>query len=122
MIKTSYKELLSVERAFSDLMNTKIPAQNAIDLSRLFKRIQAEMSLFSEQREKICKKYGTLNEERGAYVFDDKNRVPFEKEFDELLDVEVDIDLPKLSIKITAGMEVSASLILATENFVEFTS
>lgn len=81
--------------AFNQLMEQDVSAKAAWNISKMSKQINEHIKEYEASRQKLLKKYGTLNED-GSYVLDSANNVVFkdgqgdlfQKELLELQDVD----------------------------------
>lgn len=116
-MKTNYKTIVEAAPALSKLSKLDIKAQEAVKLARLINKIEAELKPFEETRNKLLKKYGEeIENER--YKIKDENRSEFEKEFQDLLNSEVEIDAEKFTIK--SDVQISAASVIALSDVIEF--
>lgn len=118
MIKVTYNDILRASSSMKKLIERELPVKQAIALSRLIKKLNAEIEIFDGEQRKIVNKYAIVNQETG------EGRIPGSKQKDyndamtDLLGVSVEIDSEKIEID---GLEnIEASVILNTEPFVEF--
>ncbi len=92
-MKLILKEIIQNVDSLGKLLNKELPVKTAYRLGRLSKVLQSEFDQFNLTRNNLIKKYG--KEKDGQYQIDsdDKNSIEkFQKEIDELLTVEIDID------------------------------
>lgn len=92
-MKATLKEILQNVESLSKLLNKELPVKTAYRLGRLSKVLQSELDQFNLTRNNLIKKYG--KEKDGQYQIepDDKEALEkFNKEIEELLTVEINID------------------------------
>ena len=94
--------LVSSINVLSKLNNSTLSVKTSYKLAKNIKAIDKEIVLFNEERQKIINKYAIKNEkgenkiENGIVELADTES--FNKEYRELLDIEVDIKLEKINI------------------------
>lgn len=93
-MKLTLKELLQNVESLGKLLNKELPVKTAYRLGKLSKALQSELDQFNLTRNNLIKKYG--KEKDGQYQIDpdDKEALEkFNKEIEELLSVEINIDV-----------------------------
>lgn len=118
-MKTTYGKLLEAAPALRELTEKDLDVKAAISLSRLMKLCDSELKLFEEQRLRLCRKHGTLSEDKKNYIFSEDSKKKFSEEFSALILSEVNIPQGKISVK-PSGFKLKASTILACEDFIKF--
>ena len=94
--------LVSSINVLSKLNNSTLSVKTSYKLAKNIKAIDKEIVLFNEERQKIINKYAIKNEkgenkiENGIVELADTEN--FNKEYRELLDIEVDIKIEKINI------------------------
>lgn len=111
---TTINQILTARDTLSRLAEQSLPVKHSYCLAKLIKAVNNEMSLYDNERIKLCEKYGTLNQEQRQYDINDKES--FVRESTELLGQEVELDVKPIDI---TELELSAQDILNIEPFVE---
>lgn len=105
----SLKELLESVDSLSKLINKELPVKAAYRLGRLTKAVRSELDQFNLTRNTLLKKYG--KEKDGQYQIDTEDKKAqesFNKEIDELLNLEIKInDYEKISIEELGDIKLS---------------
>lgn len=122
-MKIKLSELYFARETLKKLFSEAVSVKLAYRLSRISKKVNAEMKLVEEQRNELVKKYADEQSEE-----DKKKNVPisvspskfdeFRKEFDELLDEEIDIDTYPVELDLLSEFKLSANDMSAIEKFV----
>lgn len=115
-MKTTIKSILNATDTLSRLAERTLPVRQSYRLAKLVKAVNAEMSVYHDERIKICKRYGTLNEAERRYEFPDENREAAENDLQELISQEVELDVKPIDI---SNLELSAQDIINIEPFIE---
>lgn len=98
MIKVKMSDVLNAVAAFRDLAKQPLSGRQALQFARLIKKLDAENTTLQEQIKKLAEKYCERNEdgsvqenENGLLIFKGENKDNFTKEYQELVDVEIEI-------------------------------
>lgn len=121
-MKIKLKELNRLQRTFSTILNKEIPVKLAYRMRKITGKLIAEYEQLEKENNALIKKYGTP-------VKDDKNgriQVPpekmdvYRKEYETLLEVEVDLDGEKIPFECLEAMDkISPADLAFIEDFVE---
>ena len=118
-MKVKFSDILEANGALSKLSQERLPVGQSVSLARLIRTLNEEMTLFNDQRERICKQYGEFKENEGGYEIP-KDKLPeFRRDFDELMASEVEVP-DKIKITLQKGSTIEAAVILGCEVFCEF--
>lgn len=92
------RKIIETSNSLSELSNLSIPAIKAFELKKFLKSIDEEVKTFWETRDEVVKKYWT---EKEKWVFNVKDEFinDFTKEIDQLLDKEINIEIPQISLQ-----------------------
>lgn len=96
------QNVADLAKALENIVTQKLPLKVSYKLGKLLKEIVDELNFFEEKRVALVKKYGKENE-RGIAVdeSDTENYSAFLKEYQELLELDVDIDIDKYKINLS---------------------
>lgn len=119
-MKVKFSDILEANGALSKLSQERLPVGQSVSLARLIRTLNDEMTLFNDQRERICKQYGEYKEDSGGYEIPKGNLPMFRKDFDELINSEVETGTDKIKITLQKGSTIEAAVILGCEAFCEF--
>lgn len=115
-----FSDILNADKALGKLSEERLPVKQSVGLARLIKSLNGEMEIFNEQREKLLIHYGEYKENEGGYEIPKENLEAFRKDFNTLLDSEVELENEKLKITLPEGSTIEAAVILGCEKFCEF--
>lgn len=90
------------------LMNCKLPAKASYRLVLFTKEVESVLSSFNETRTNLLEKYGKRKED-GTYDIKDSKK--FQKEMTEVLEEEVDIKNPEITIDMIERVEIEPSVL-----------
>lgn len=127
MIKIKIVDIVNGTEALQKLAKTELKAKLAWQVSKLLKTVEQEMQIFNDTRMSAVKKYGE-KDENGELITDDNgnckildnNLALFNKEINELLNNEIEINANKLKISDLEEINFTPSEIAALENFIDF--
>lgn len=117
-MKVTYNDIIRASSSMKKLIEKELPVRSAIALSRLIKKIDEEIEIFSTEQKKIVEKYGVINQETGAFTIRKENQKDYADKMTELFAVTVEFEGEKIGIDGLGNIE--ASVILDTEPFIEF--
>ena len=75
----------------------QLSVMDAYRINRLVKKLHGLSGEFGELKIKILTQYGTPGEKEGTFVISAENREEFNKEYNELINIEHDLETEKLS-------------------------
>lgn len=116
-MKFTYEKINGMEQALSKLSKLDLKAVEAVRLARLLGKVEAELKPLATAQRSILSKYGE-EDKNGGFKIKPGNYAAFQKEYQELLDTEIDIDTDKIIIK--SDIQIDAASVLALDGVVEF--
>lgn len=120
MIKVKLFDLKNRENAFREFMDIDFPIKVSFKLTKMFKEISRELSEFEEHKNKLIKKYGETKDDNIVVKEDELEN--FYKEYNELLEMEVELDTDKieLDINLLNDIKVNTRNLGLMELFIDF--
>lgn len=101
-MKLSNERLINSIGVLSKLNNSELAVKTSYKLSKNIKTLDKEIVLFNEEKQKLINKYAVKNEKGENKIengnFEIADRENFNKEYRELLDIEVDVKIEKINI------------------------
>lgn len=116
-MKFTYEKINNIKPALAKLSKLDLRAVEAVKLARLLGKVDSELKPLEETRRNMWVKYGE-EVENGSYKIKPENYAAFSKEYQELLNSEIDIDTDKIEIK--SDIQIDAASVLALSDVVEF--
>lgn len=83
--------IISSQDALLKLSNTKLPVKIAYSVSKMISKLQPELKIYEEARQKLVKELGEEDTEKQTTTVKPENFAKFQEEMTKLLDVEVDL-------------------------------
>ncbi len=117
-MKITYRKLIDSIPSFKELNEIEFMPRTALDLAKLSKVIDSELITFDETRTKLAKRYeNTPEDEEKARKQSEKAT----KEFTELLDSEVDIEVKTIPFTIIerTNRNIKPSIFIALDWLLE---
>lgn len=112
MIKIKLHTLVEAREPLQNLSTKELPLKTSYKLAKAIKKVNDELTFFEEERFKLCKKYGKLDETSTAYEVEDANMPKFKQEYVELLNIEVELDCEKVLLPDSISIKPIDLLIL----------
>lgn len=96
-MKTTLLKLVNSSGSLGTLVETKLPVKLALRVARLTKRVSEELELFNKQRLSLLEKYGEKEGEQ--YRIPPESQAGFSKEYEELVNDEVELPDTEITIE-----------------------
>lgn len=125
MIKLELLELRAIMEGLNTIMTDHLPIKASYWVSKLAKKIDKEFGHSEEARMLLVKKYGELDENgnlisKGSQ-YNIKDRLAFDKEFNDLMKTEIDLDFNKIPLSLFGDADVTPASLLALDKFIDET-
>ena len=125
-MKLTNLTILNGMASLSTLSQEKLPISISYQISKNISKLNNELKIYNEERQKLINKYGK-KDENDKLIIGDKNEITFKEEckidwnrdFSELLSIENEIDIAKISIDSLEGIELSPNEIMSIEFMIE---
>jgi hypothetical protein len=88
--------LKALEQSITKMYNTDLPIKLSYKISKMIDPVGNELQKIEEQRIKLVEKYGEKNET--GITVTENNLDSFNKEFSELLEVEIDLPITPINL------------------------
>lgn len=116
-MKISYRDIFEGHKALSKLVKHPLPYKTSYWVGRYCDRLNRIVKDIEVLRMDLVKKWGTKNEQ-GMTVEDDK--LPdFTKEFELMLDTEVEVDVRKIAFETLGNIQLSGEEAVALSFLIE---
>lgn len=113
-MKIQYVDIISSAEAFSKLASGNLSLKVAYRLRKIIDSLSKENGFFWEQRKKIMGKYKPEHERS------DEESEKLKNELDELLNLEIEVDIERLTISSSEDVKLSYHDMNGLKKFVEF--
>lgn len=118
MIKIKLSEIVTSQDVIGKLLNEKLSIKTLYKLHKILEAVLKEIKFFDERRIELVKKYGEVNSDNNVEVTNE-NLEAFYKELSELLDIEVDLQIPKFTNEELENVEMSYIEFNKIRHFIE---
>ena len=105
-MKLQLRDIFNAKEAFARLLEEPLPTKTAMTIRELVTGVNEHFATLEEERNDLIKKNGTANED-GTFQFTPEAQEEFMKEFDGLLNNEIEFDWESISIKDLADATIS---------------
>lgn len=109
VITVSIGELFNSWAALNRLNNQALPADLAFRIGRLVRKAEPDIAEYDKNRIELCKKYGTLVEERNEYQFEPESMGGFVAEHVPLASVEITFSSQQIPLASLKGINVTGA-------------
>ena len=110
-MKIKLEKIVQEERALDMLSKMKFPVKISYWLSKINNKAQKEIELFKEQRLKLIMEMGKKQED-GSTKVEDKFMEKYQKQVQELLDIEVEFDFEPIKISDLGNIEIEPNMLV----------
>lgn len=111
------REIIEHINALGNFTKEKLPVKLSFAIVKNFNKLQMAYKDYDESRKALLDEYSEKNE-KGEIIPDkiaDENIEKWNKEINELLDIEVDVDIHTVSIDVIENLQLSVSDVAAIE-------
>jgi hypothetical protein len=116
-------EAIGLVPILRQLMSKNFKGSVSFKIGRLVRELDKELKLFEKERERLIKKYAE-KDDNGNLIFTGKNvkildTIQFNKEIEELLNNELNINAEKIDIEIFDDVEISPEQAMILEYIIK---
>lgn len=118
-MKIKIREIVTAIPSLQKVWDADLAMKTHYWVKRMFDKINAELKHFNDSNDKIRQKYRNENI-TDKVVIAEKNLDQYNKEYNDLLDVEIEIDFVKPLISDNENIKLSMTDINMLEKFIDF--
>ena len=124
MIQVTLNDIITNNNLFREIHNKPMTARAAFKVARLIRELDKENEMFDKQRIEIIKQYakrdenGDMVEENNQVIIDENKLNEFEKEFNSLLETQVEVNAEKLNIEDLGDIQLTPQQTMSLEKFI----
>ena len=104
-MKLTIRKILNDTNSLAAISQKQLPVKVSYAIAKNIKKIESELKIYNEERQKLIDKY-CIKDDEGKNVIDENNNLKiadehleaWNKEINELMDIEVDIDIHKFNL------------------------
>ncbi|KKM93853.1 hypothetical protein LCGC14_1204190 [marine sediment metagenome] len=116
-------QVYNVLPALRRLAEEPLDVKSAYWLSKLFRKVTTEYDDINKQRTELLEKFAIKqtddDKKNGQYRFKPEDQEKINKVIEELMDIEISLDVPKIAWVALENVKVSARDMLLLEDFVD---
>jgi hypothetical protein len=96
-VKISVNQALQSDQGLKSINSIgRLPVQLSLDIAHNARQINEVKKLYNDNRDDLIKEHGRKDEKTGQYIIDDENMEVFNKEMNDLIQQEVDINVREI--------------------------
>ncbi|MDK0740534.1 hypothetical protein P7A62_02300 [Clostridium perfringens] len=125
MVKMTNKEILEKVNVLGEISLRKLPVKVSYAIGKNISKVERELKHYNKERQKLIEEYclkeddGTLKITEGNYDIDLERLEYFNKEINELQEIEVEMDIHKFNIELLNGYEMSPGELMCIDFMIE---
>ncbi|EHK2402035.1 DUF1617 family protein [Clostridium perfringens] len=125
MVKMTNKEILEKVNVLGEISLRKLPVKVSYAIGKNISKVERELKHYNKERQKLIEEYclkeddGTLKITEGNYDIDPERLEYFNKEINELQEIEVEMDIHKFNIELLNGYEMSPGELMCIDFMIE---
>ncbi len=127
-MKLTNRKIVNDSNFLGALMHKQLPVKVSYVISKNVSKIEKELDIYNKERQKLLDKY-CVKDEEGENIIDennqlkiaDKNLETWNKDINELLDIEIDIDIHKFNVNdlLNSNCEMTVSELMLIDYMIE---
>lgn len=118
-VKIKLSQLVSSAESLGRLGGQPLPARQAFLLGKTLKAVNSELESYNATRLETCKRFGTEDKKKGQFEIPEENLEAFNKEFQDLLNTEVELNVDKLKLADLGNANLSGSDVVVLDWLIE---
>ncbi|ABG83882.1 DUF1617 family protein [Clostridium perfringens] len=125
MVKMTNKEILEKVNVLGEISLRKLPVKVSYAIGKNISKVERELKHYNKERQKLIEEYclkeddGTLKITDGNYDIDPERLEYFNKEINELQEIEVEMNIHKFNIELLNGYEMSPGDLMCIDFMIE---
>jgi hypothetical protein len=125
MIKLSNRKIVEDVNTLSILAQKKLPVKAGFAIAKNLNKIEGILNAYNKERQKLIDRYcekdedGKAKVENNSYAIKEESKDDFNKESEELLDIENEIEIHKFKLETLDNTEISIVELQAIEYMIE---
>lgn len=108
MIKLTLREVAPMVSSLNSVMNLPLPARESYRLGVAAKMIQEKITVYEQARQNLVNKYGEKVESEGVIRVKPENLDNFNKQIQDLLAEEVEVNMKPIPLELLGDSKMSA--------------
>ena len=125
-VKLSNEQIINDANKLRAISEKQLPIKVSYALAKNIGKIESELKVYNKERNKLLDQYAT-KDEKGEFKFDKEGQVIFkdgckekwDKDINELLEIENEIDIHKFNINELEGYSISPSELMVIDYMIQ---
>ncbi|CEN87291.1 DUF1617 family protein [Paraclostridium sordellii] len=125
-MKLTNKKILKDAMTIGAISNKELPIKVSYALAKNISKIEKELEIYNNEREKLIEKY-SVKDENDKTVIDENNQIKIQdiylekwnKDIEELQNIEVEIDIHKFKLEELNGYNMTPAELMAIDYMIE---
>ncbi|WP_238906626.1 hypothetical protein [Clostridium sp. YIM B02506] len=125
-VKLSNEQIINDANKLRAISEKQLPVKVSYALAKNIGKIESELKVYNKERNKLLDQYAT-KDEKGEFKFDKEGQVIFkdgckekwDKDINELLEIENEIDIHKFNINELEGYSISPSELMVIDYMIQ---
>ena len=125
-LKLTNERILNDSTRLASIAQKELPIKVSYAIAKNLAKLEAELKIYNSEREKLIEKY-SIKDENGKTVADENNQIKLQpellsdwnKDIQELLAIENEIEIHKFSIEALNGYSMSPSDLMLIDYMIE---
>lgn len=127
-MKLTNRKIVNDANFLGALTHKQLPIKVSYAIAKNISKIERELEIYNKERQKLIDKYCIKDEERNNVIDEnnqlkiaDENLEAWNKDINELLDIEVDIDIHRFNVNdlLNSNCEMTASELMLIDYMIE---
>lgn len=118
MAKTTIRQILQINQALLETSKTPMPAAISFKLALLQDKTSGYTKKFFESRDELFTTLGEQDEKSGQKVIKEENKKKYFEEVENLLDVDVEVEIPHLSLALLNNVNLPPAFFQTFKDFI----
>lgn len=125
-MKLTNKTIVNNAMTIGAIATKELPVKVSYALAKNISKLEKELGIYNKEREKLIEKY-SVKDENNKTVIDENNQIKIEdkyledwnKDLNELQDIEVEIDIHKFKLEELSGYNMTPAELISIEYMIE---
>lgn len=125
-MKLTNKKILNNAMTIANISNKELPVKVSYALAKNIYKLEKELQIYNKEREKLIEKYSVKDEDNKT-VIDEHNQIKIQdkylekwnKDIEDLQNIEVEIDIHKFKLEELNGYNMTPAELMAIDYMIE---
>lgn len=125
-MKLSNNKILNDMQRLREISDKQLPVKVSYAIAKNLNKIESELKTYNNEREKLINKYAKKNsdgtvraDEAGQIIFKEEYKKQWDKDINELLSIENEVDIHKFNISTLEGYSMTPAELMLIDYMIE---